>query len=325
MARPFPLGGLLLDVQTSVGIALSPDHGSEAPALLRRADVALDASRGSEAGTAVYESARDSFSPRRLALTAELRRAVDHGELFLVHQPKVDVVRGRVTGVECLVRWRHPEYGVVGPDEFIALAEHTGLIGPMTLRVLDLALVAAKRWRAEGLDLTVAVNLSARGLHDPRFVERVSDAVARSGLPPEQLEMEITESQLMSDPVRARENLERLAEIGLRLSIDDFGTGYSSLGHLRRLPVRALKIDKSFVTGGLDDPSDAAIVRSTIELGHHLGLRVVAEGVESLATWERLAALGCDEAQGFWISHPIAAEAIPGWLAASRWSEPPAR
>ena len=225
---------------------------------------------------------------------------------------------GRITGVECLVRWHHPELGAIRPDEFVPVAEHTGLIRPLTLQVLEVALERCASLRRAGSTLTVAVNLSARSLLDPGLLDDVSRLLGASDVAARSLVLEITETSIMGDPGRTLALLDRLHELGLGLAIDDFGTGYSSLAYLKRLPVDEVKIDKSFVLDMTTDPDDEAIVRSTVDLGHNLGLRVVAEGVENRATWDRLAALGCDLAQGYHLSRPLPAEQLDAWLAQRR-------
>jgi EAL domain-containing protein (putative c-di-GMP-specific phosphodiesterase class I) len=253
----------------------------------------------------MFEPQLDRYSPRRLALAGALRQAIIDGELILYFQPKADLATGRIVGVEALARWQHPELGLVGPVEFVPIAEQTGLIGPLTSHVLDEALRQVRTWGDEGLDLSVAVNLSARSFLDAQLAAEIPPLLEKWGVKAEQLELEITESMLMIDPARAKATLDRLASIGLSLSVDDFGTGYSSLANLKRLPVHGIKIDKSFVMDMAHDPSDAAIVRSTIDLAHNLGLKVVAEGVENQESWRRLREQGCDLAQGFHVARPL--------------------
>jgi EAL domain-containing protein (putative c-di-GMP-specific phosphodiesterase class I) len=253
----------------------------------------------------MFEPQLDRYSPRRLALAGALRQAIDDGQIVLYFQPKAHLASGRIVGVEALARWQHPELGLVGPAEFVPIAEQTGLIGPLTSHVLDAALRQVRDWRAEGLELSVAVNLSARSFLDAQLAAEIPPLLERWDVDAGQLELEITESMLMIDPGRAKATLDRLSAIGLTLSVDDFGTGYSSLANLKRLPVDGIKIDKSFVMDMAHDPSDAAIVRSTIDLAHNLGLWVVAEGVENQESWRRLREHGCDFAQGFHVSRPL--------------------
>jgi len=319
LEEPFALGGLQLEIDASIGIALSPDHATDADTLLRRADVAMYVAKRGNSGHATYTADQDQHSPMRLAMVGELRRAVENSELSLYFQPKVSLKSGRVTCAEALVRWQHPKHGLLGPDLFVPIAEQTGLIRPLSRWVLDAALRQVNRWRQDGLDLAVAVNLSMRNLHDPEMAETIRQLLARWGVPASCLTIEITESSLMADAARAMEVLSRVRSMGVGVSIDDFGTGYSSLAYLKRLPVHELKIDKSFVAHMASDENDAAIVRSTIGLAHDLGLRVVAEGVEDQQTWDVLAALGCDVAQGYFISRPLPALALGEWLDSGRW------
>jgi len=319
LVEPFALGGLQLEIDASIGIALAPDHGTDADTLLRRADVAMYVAKRGNAGHSLYTADQDQHSPMRLAMVSELRRAIDHNELSLYFQPKVSLQSGSVTCVEALVRWQHPQHGLLGPDLFIPIAEQTGLIRPLSRWVVDAALRQVNRWRQEGLDLEVAVNLSMRNLHDPEIADMIRTLLTRWGVPPASLTIEITESSLMADAARALDVLERLRAMGVGVSIDDFGTGYSSLAYLKRLPVHELKIDKSFVAHMASDDNDAAIVRSTVSLAHDLGLRIVAEGVEDQATWDRLTALGCDVVQGYFISRPLPALVLGEWLATARW------
>jgi EAL domain-containing protein (putative c-di-GMP-specific phosphodiesterase class I) len=255
----------------------------------------------------------------RLAMVSELRRAIDRNELSLYFQPKVSLQSGNITCAEALVRWQHPRHGMLGPDLFIPIAEQTGLIRPLARWVMDAALRQVNRWRQEGLDLGVAVNLSMRNLHDPEIADMIRQLLTRWAVPPACLTIEITESSLMADAARAMEVLARLRAMGVGVSIDDFGTGYSSLAYLKRLPVHELKIDKSFVAHMASDDNDAAIVRSTVGLAHDLGLHIVAEGVEDQETWDLLTALGCDVAQGYFISRPLPALVLGEWLETARW------
>jgi EAL domain-containing protein (putative c-di-GMP-specific phosphodiesterase class I) len=255
-------------------------------------------------GWAAYHPDHDQRSSERLALRSELRQAIERDELMLYYQPKRACHDGSLAGVEALVRWQHPRRGLVMPDDFIPLAEQTGLISSLSQWVLVAAVRQCRAWHELGLDIPVAVNLSMRDLHDPHMPETIERLLAEWNVPPELLHVEITESSLMIEPERALQTVIRLRGLGVQISIDDFGTGYSSLAYLKKLPVDELKIDRSFVSDVGVDPSDRAIVRSTIELAHNLGLRVVAEGVEDEATWQLLADMGCDEAQGYHLGHP---------------------
>jgi EAL domain-containing protein (putative c-di-GMP-specific phosphodiesterase class I) len=306
--------GVDLDVRASVGIAACPTHALDVDELLSCADMAMYHAKETRSGWAVYEEALNQHTPERLALVADLRRGIDRGELVLHYQPKIELATGRTHGVEALVRWRHPERGLMPPADFVGLSEHTGLVRPLTRWVVREALSQAGRWRAQGLELKVAVNLSIRALSRdlPTAIAALLD---ECGAPGEWLELEITETTMMADPVEALAVLEALAAQGIRLSVDDFGTGYSSLGYLKRLPVQEIKIDRTFVIEMDRSPSDRAIVHSTIDLARHLGLEVVAEGVENSSVLTELRRLGCAYAQGFAISRPLEADAVPAWVA----------
>jgi len=319
---PFRIGAIALNVQASIGIALFPQHGSDRDALMRYADVAMYLAKESGGGYALYSPERDSYSTERLALMADLHRAIDLNQLFLVYQPKLNLQTGAITGVEALARWQHPELGLIPPDRFITPAERTGFIKPLTMWGLETALNQTGIWSKRGSNVPISVNLSARTLHDDSFPDRVQEMLEGQGIAPEQLELEITESVIMVDPARALEILTRISSMGVALSIDDFGTGYSSLSYLKKLPVNAVKIDKSFVINMTNDQNDAQIVRSTIDLAHNLGLKVIAEGVETREVWDQLLALGCDEAQGYYMSRPLAAPAITKWLYESKQGSP---
>ena len=309
LREPFVLEGMRLEIDASIGLALYPTHGEDNETLQQRADIAMYSAKQAGRGFAVFAPELDRHSPRRLALAGGLRSAILEGQIRLYYQPKADLRTGRIMGAEALARWDHPEFGIVGPSEFVPIAEQTGLITPLTSFVLDEALQQVRKWKDDGLELSVAVNLSARSFLDTQLANEIPGLLTKHGVEAELLELEITESMLMTDPARAEATLVRLRQIGLTLSIDDFGTGYSSLANLKRLPVDVIKIDKSFVMEMAVDASDAAIVRSTIELAHNLGLRVVAEGVESEDAWRHLEALGCDYAQGYYLSRPLPAEA----------------
>jgi len=314
LSEPFRVGGAELEIEASLGIAVFPEHGADVDSLIQRADGAMYAAKTTRAGHDVVGFARDD-RPDPLALAGDLRRALDDGELAVVYQPKVDLTTGRVHSVEALVRWEHPSRGLVLPASFVSHAEHTGLIRPLTMHVLEAALAQVGDWRRAGLDLRVAVNLSVRNLLDRGLPDDVARLLAKWDVPAAALELELTESTIMADPARARSIIEALHELGVGLSIDDFGTGWSSLGNLRQLPVDEIKIDRSFVTGMADDGDDATIVRSTIDLGRNLGLRVVAEGVEDERVSDQLTALGCDLGQGYHFSRPMAGDDVAAWAA----------
>ena len=315
--RPFAVRDLQLHVGASIGIALCPEHGTDADTLIQRADVAMYLAKEGHTGYEVYAPERDQYSPGRLALAGELRRAIEGQELVLFYQPKASLATGRIIGAEALVRWQHPRRGFIPPDEFVPIAEHTGLIQPMTLYLLEAAIRQCGDWRASGFDVTVAVNLSVRSLLQPTLADDIARMLLTHGVPASALELEITESTIIADPAATEAVLNRLASLGIDIAIDDFGTGYSSLAYLKRLPVDELKIDKSFVLGMASDENDAVIVRSIVELGRNLGLRVVAEGVETRQLWDQLRALGCDVAQGFYLGRPMTAEQLTKHLAES--------
>jgi diguanylate cyclase (GGDEF)-like protein len=302
--RPLDFDALALHVAASIGIASFPTHGRSAVELLRHADVALYFAKASDAAFAAYSEEHDEYSIDRLALAAQLRRGLDRGELVVHYQPKVPLHGGAELGVEALVRWNHPQLGRLGPDGFIPLAEQTGIIKPLTRQVLEHALIQCDRWRREGLEITVSVNISTRSLLDHDLPEMIATALRDSGLPAEALQLEITESRFVSDIGRARATLEELRDMGVMIAIDDFGTGFSSLSQLQQLPIDEIKIDRSFVTRMETDRNDAVLVRSIIELGRNLGLRVTAEGVENERVQSMLRELGCDYAQGFHLGRP---------------------
>jgi diguanylate cyclase (GGDEF)-like protein len=311
---PFDVEGMALEVGTSIGVARAPEDGEDVETLLKRADIAMYKAKEQRIGWLRYAPHMDDRTPERLVLVAELRRAIEAKELVLHYQPKLDLVKRRVTSVEALVRWPHPVRGMVSPGEFIPLAEHTGLIRPLTDWVLGEAVAQAARWEAAKLPLRVAVNISSRSLLEERFAEGVAALLLRHRVKPSLLELEITESVLLADPEKAERVLIELDTFGVRLSIDDFGTGYSSLGYLKRLPVHVLKIDRSFVSDMIESASDHAIVASTVTLSRNLDLEVVAEGVEDDATMVELSRLGCHMAQGFGISRPVPAADLDTWM-----------
>jgi diguanylate cyclase (GGDEF)-like protein len=318
--EPFVLGDVSIDVNASFGIALFPEHAEDADTLMKRADVAMYEAKKNHSGLAVYEAGRDEHSVRRLSLVMELRQGIARDELELYFQPKVDMRTERVVHAEALVRWNHPKHGLMRPDEFIPLAEQSGKIGLITKWVIRTAIAQCAAWREEGIDLTVAVNLSALDLFDSELPTFISGLLSDAGVPPAKLLLEITESTIMRDAAYAQRILKDLKRRGFCLAIDDFGTGYSSLAHLKRLPVDELKIDKSFVLNLTESASDdMVIVRSTIELGHNMGLVVIAEGVETADSWQVLRRLGCDMAQGYYMSKPLRAADFTAWMRESRF------
>ena len=314
-ATPFPLGRLLVRATASVGIAAWPEHGSTAEELLRKADVAMWSAKQSGRGVAVYRPEDDRYSLRRLTLQNDLREAIGTEGLSLHYQPKLDLASGKVVSAEALVRWTHPELGAVPPGEFVPIAEDCGLIGPLSKWVLEESGRQLRAWDEIGIGIDISANISARNLYDPRLVRWLSGVIDEHGVAPGRLTLELTETQVAEDLPMARQILRRLQALGAELSIDDFGTGYSSLSYLSKLPLDELKIDRSFVVD-LDSDQGAAVVQTIIGLGHELGLRVVAEGVESLETLDTLDDLGCDVVQGHHLSEPLPADELETWLAA---------
>ena len=327
LSAPLILHGVLLDIRVSIGVAVYPDHGGEVNSLLQRAEIAMYVAKDTRTALQVYDPSTDEHSTERLALVGELRHALDRGEIVVHYQPKATMHDGRVRSVEALVRWQHPERGLIGPYEFVHLAEHTGLIRPLTHHVLRTALEQCREWRDRGIDLSVAVNLSVRDLVDLDLPGAIAAELDRFRLEPRSLAIEITETMLVLDPNRTIEVLARLHEMGVRVSLDDFGTGWSSLSYLQRLPVGELKIDRSFICDLAASDTDSSIVEATVALARNLGLTTVAEGVESAESWERLVRLGCDVAQGYFISRPLPAQELEVWLAGverhAAMSEPP--
>jgi len=309
------LGGVDLDVRATVGIACHPRDGDDAELLLVRAAMALHAGKAAALPVVAYDHESDHHSPERLALAAELRHAIGAGELILRYMPKLDLRTGAITGVEALVRWQHPQRGLLMPDQFIGLAERTGLVRPLTRWTLEEAADQQVRWNAQGVDLTIAVNISARAL-TPDLPGAVGALVTTH--PGARLEIELTETLMVEGASEAMAVVDAIAALGVRLAVDDFGTGYASLSYLKRLPVREVKIDRGFVTAMDTDEGDRAIVRATVDLGHRLGLDVVAEGVESERVLNNLRALGCHYAQGFAVGRPMDAEAVAAQAATTR-------
>jgi diguanylate cyclase len=312
--QPFTVEEYPLEVSVSVGVALCPDHGTNSETLIRRAALAMYTAKRSSTGYAFYTADHDPYSSERFPVMSELRQAIVQNQLVLHYQPKASLSTGQVQQVEALVRWRHPQHGLLPPSRFIPLAEQTGLMKPLSFWVLETALRQRRAWQQAGLDLAVSVNLTMLNLQDSQFPDKIAELLQTWCVPPGQLEVEVTESVLAVDPQQVEENLSRLCRMGVRVAIDDFGTGYSSFASLRCLPVNTIKIDKSFVIGMTTDPHDEIIVRTTIDLGHNLGLTVVAEGVEDREAWDRLSTLGCDLAQGYYLSRPMPAPKLTRWL-----------
>lgn len=325
-AKPFDVGGVSVLLRAVVGLATSRGDATTverlgasviAERLLRQADVALEAAQRTRQAVCRYSSDLEHANPERLALAADVDRAMAADEFMLVYQPKISMRDLRVKGVEALVRWQHPTRGLVSPAEFLPIIEQTDLMGALTDRLLDAALNQWREWWDAGIDLPVAVNLSARNVVDADLPTRVAKCLARHGAPAEALELELTESAVLEDPDRARGILEELRSLGVRLAVDDFGTGYASLAYLTALPIDTVKIDQSFARPVLTDPRSAAIVRFTVDLARHLELTVVAEGIEDAETFAALAELGCDVGQGYWMCRPKPGPDLTEWLATS--------
>lgn len=318
--RPFLLAGQLVDVSASIGIAYFPEHCSDSVTLLQKADMAMYAAKRSHSGCEIYSDTLVQGSRADLAFKSELLQAMAGDELVLYFQPKIDLHSSKITSVEALLRWQHPQRGFLSPDAFIPLAEQTGLINQLTIWVMKHALQQCAEFNKAGVNITVAVNLSAGSLNDIRMPGEIARLLAEAHINPAMLVIEITESAVMSKPSEALSALQILDRMGVSLAIDDFGTGYSSLAYLSRLPVDEIKIDKSFVLAMVEDEQAAVIVRSTIDLGHNLGKKVVAEGVESEVLWDLLSEWGCDTAQGYYMSKPLPAGQLMQWLKESRWA-----
>ncbi|MCU1504758.1 MAG: Diguanylate cyclase/phosphodiesterase [Ilumatobacteraceae bacterium] len=313
-AASFLVQGIGLGIEASIGVLVVPAQGTELDVVLSRVDVAMYRAKRTGASVAIYDEALDHHDVRDLSLLGELRRAIDNDELTLHYQPKANARDHRITGVESLVRWQHPTRGLLAPDEFIPLAESTGLLGPLTQWVLARAIADAALWERGGMPLAVAVNVSPRSLLTGDLTTTIIDLLATHGLSSRLLEIEVTETAIMTDPDGASRVLRQLRAVGIRISIDDFGSGYTSLAYLKTLPVDTLKIDRIFITDLVADDRGIAVTQSIIDLGHRLGLTVLAEGVETTQTWNQLAALGCDEIQGYLLAHPMPAEHIEGWI-----------
>lgn len=314
LEKPFEFAGLSLEIGGSIGIALYPYHANDETRLLQCADVAMYMAKKGQTRIAVYDSGQDLNSVRHLALTGQLRRAIENDELYFAYQPKIDLQSGDVYGVEALARWNHPVHGFIPPDEFISQAEHTGLIEPLTKWCIDTAISQAAEWKRAGSEIVVAINLSPRALHLDALPKMLKESLERHGVPPRLVTLEITESGIMHDTESALQIIDYFSALGVKLSIDDFGTGYSSLAILKQLPVDELKIDKSFVMHMTENSDDVVIVRSTIDLAHNLGLKVVAEGIETADHVGILTDLSCDTGQGYFFSKPVPADEFWAWL-----------
>jgi EAL domain-containing protein (putative c-di-GMP-specific phosphodiesterase class I) len=310
---PVEADGISIELDASVGLAWYPFHGGDVETLLERADVAMYRAKATQRQLVAYRPEDDYHSPSRRALVGDLRRAIDEEELLLHYQPQVDMASSVPVAVEGLVRWNHPQRGLLGPFEFIDVAEHTGLIKDLTYRVIEMGLRNLRDWREAGREVALSLNISVRSLLDRNFQREVQRLLALYGAPANALTLELTESSLMVDPGMAKRAMYDLSEMGVSFAIDDFGTGYSSLAYLTDLPVRELKIDKSFVLAMNTDTRNRIIVRSTIELARNLGLRTVAEGIEDNETLDQLRLLGCELAQGYYISRPMPVAELERW------------
>ena len=320
LSEPLTIEGHLIDLGASTGIAVYPQHGEDSDSLMRHADIAMYAAKRAGTGHAAYDARQHQNNPGRLSLLGELRQAVEEDQLTLVYQPKLALSGPPERAAEALLRWKHPQRGPIAPDKFVPFAEQTGYIKILTRWVLDRAFRQSAEWHDRGLEIGISVNISTRDLHTADFLPGVTDLLQRHAVDATRICLEVTESAVMEDPSHALEVLHRLHEIGFQLAIDDFGTGYSSLAYLKRLPVHELKIDKSFVRGLVGDGDDAAIVRATIDLAHVMGLSVTAEGVEDEAVLKALRRLGCDRAQGYFISPPLKSDELEAWLTNARSS-----
>lgn len=319
LRQPFEVSGDRFYISASLGIALYPRHGDDVNTLMQRADIAMYSAKGEKKGYTIYNEDLDRDSSSRLELMGELRQAVENKSFELYYQPKINLRTEEIEGVEALVRWHRNGQEVSSPEIFIPILEQTGQIRNLTQWVLETALKQYQQWKDRGLNITIAINLSTRDLQDPDIPMRISSLLADNHISSKRLELEITESSIMHDPIRALDALGHIAAMGINITIDDFGTGYSSLSYLKRLPANKVKIDKSFVIGMVQDPNDAAIVRTSVDLAHNLGLKVVAEGVESQDVMQLLGQQGCDSAQGFYISRPIPADEFVRWVENSPW------
>jgi diguanylate cyclase (GGDEF)-like protein len=314
MQPPYLIDGMSLDIGVSIGVALHPEHGADLDSLVHNADVAMYEAKAEQIGYSIFNAEQGQGSARRLALQRELRPAIDRGDLQVLFQPKVAIQGWQATGAEALVRWNHPIEGTLQPEAFLPIAEHTGLIMPLTLKVVNDCLEAQRLWRGSGVDLSVSINVSPKWLRDREFPKILRLLLHNWQGRPEQLTLEIPENAVMLDPTGTLEALDAVAALGVGVTLDHFGTGYSSLPMLQRLPITALKIDRTFIGNLFESRSASVVVRSVVKLAHGLGLRVIASGVESERAADHLAAIGCDEIQGFHVGRPMAAEQMPHWL-----------
>jgi predicted signal transduction protein with EAL and GGDEF domain len=313
--KPFPLEGMSLDLGVSIGVALFPEHGTDLETLMENADVAMYRAKRERLGFSIFNMEQAQGSARRLSLQRDLRPAIEQGDVEVLLQPQVTVVGWRVTGAEALVRWRHPTEGLLGPEDFLPIAEQTGLVMPLTLKVLNDCLEAQRRWRHDGLELPISINISGNWLRDRDFPRILNLTLRNWQGRPDQLMLEVPENAMMLDPTGTLAVMEAVAGLGVKIVLDHFGTGYTSLPLLQRLPISALKIDRTFVSDLFEERSALVVVRSVVKLAHGLGLRVIASGVESERVADHLAGIGCDEIQGYFVAHPMPAGRLPGWLA----------
>ena len=317
--HPFIVDGHTLNIDISIGLAEFPTHGDDVNILMQRADVAMYIAKQNKIGYSVYDPNKDTHSIGRLALMSELRVAIENQSLELYFQPKIDMEQNAVIGAEALLRWNHPQRGFINPDELIPLAEQTGLIKPLTKWVLEQSIHQCAKWKNKNIDISISVNISVHNLHDAELLQHVQAMLAQQNLAPENLILEISENDIMSEPLRAKNTLDKIKQTGIKLSIDDFGTGYSSLSYLKKLPIDEIKIDRSFIVDMLENRDEDVIVHATIELAHNLDLKVVAEGVYNEKTWRRLKELHCDIAQGHHISEALTENAFTAWLISNEW------
>jgi len=325
IGEPFKIAERNLEIGASIGVVIFPQHSDDPDVLLRQADAAMYNAKQAQSGYRVYSDDLGHGADERMALQSELRQAIEKNELVLHFQPKIDFNAAQVSGVEALVRWQHPVHGLMAPDKFIPLAEQTGLIKPLTKWVLKTALRQYEEWYRTGISLSMSINVSAISIQDPEFPGQMAKMLEEFDVPISQIELEVTETAVMSEPVRAVECIRQLSALGFQIAIDDFGTGYSSMAYLKELLVAKIKIDRSFVKDMASNHNDAVIVRSTVELGHNLGLKVVAEGVEDQAAWDKLKELGCDSAQGYFMGRPLPSVDFLTWLEKSPWGLPDKR
>jgi len=322
LRNPVNISGHEIEIGASLGIAMFPEHGKQPDELQRNADAAMYQAKRTQTGCAEFTKELEQNPEDRFTLQSEIRKAIANNEFILHYQPKIDFSTRRISGVEALVRWQHPVRGLLSPDKFIPFAEDSGLIRPLTEVILHQAADQAENWLNDGMPFQIAVNVSALNIQDEKFADQVTRILKQYNLPAGLIELELTESAVMSEPGKAINCIKQLHDIGVQVSIDDFGTGYTSMSQLKELLVTKIKIDRSFVTDMIMNHNDAVIVRTTVDLGHSLGFKVVAEGVEDQATWDRLEGLGCDSAQGFHMGRPLSPQAFAEWLRNSEWGTP---